>query len=84
MTTRPSSSPRGKSTTPGTLFDSISRPVQLGPEIGRGGEGSVFQIVGDESLVAKVYHKRPLPPDQVAKLQAMASHWTKELEVISA
>jgi DNA-binding helix-hairpin-helix protein with protein kinase domain len=56
----------------------------LGTEIGRGGEGSVYQILGDESLVAKIYHQRPLPPEHVAKLQAMASHWTKELEFISA
>jgi DNA-binding helix-hairpin-helix protein with protein kinase domain len=66
------------------LLDSISRQVHLGPEIGRGGEGSVYQVFDDETLVAKVYHKRPLPADQVDKLQAMASHWTNDLEAISA
>ena len=34
--------------------------------------------------MAKVYHKRPLADDQVAKLQAMVSCWSSALETISA
>ena len=83
MTTRPSSSPRS-STRPKTLFDAISQPIDLGDELGRGGEGSVFEVAGNPSVVAKVYHKTPLPEDQVAKLRVMSSVWSADLEKISA
>src|SRR5688500_9157356 len=83
MTTRPSSS-RRDTLTASTLLDSICRPIPLGAEIGRGGEGSVYEIDGEPNLVAKVYHKRPLPDEQVAKLQAMVSCWSAALESISA
>lgn len=33
--------------------------LTLGRELGRGGEGSVFEIVGSKSHVAKVYHQIP-------------------------
>jgi DNA-binding helix-hairpin-helix protein with protein kinase domain len=52
--------------------------------MGRGGEGSVFEVEGQPTQVAKVYHKRPLPDDQVAKLQAMISCWSTALDTISA
>ena len=52
--------------------------------MGRGGEGTVYEVEGEPTLVAKVYHKRPLPQDQVAKLQAMVSCWSSGLESISA
>ncbi len=56
----------------------------VGNQIGRGGEGSVYEVQNDPSLAAKVYHKRPLPEDQVAKLQAMVSCWSSPLETIAA
>ena len=56
----------------------------MGPELGRGGEGSVYEVDGEPTLVAKVYHKTPLPDDHVAKLEAMVSCWTSALEAISA
>jgi DNA-binding helix-hairpin-helix protein with protein kinase domain len=84
MTTRPSSSPRSSPTRPKTLFDAISQPVDLGDEVGRGGEGSVYEVQGNSSLVAKVYHKLPLPEDQVAKLRSMSAVWSAGLEKISA
>jgi DNA-binding helix-hairpin-helix protein with protein kinase domain len=84
MTIRHSSSRRGTTASPTTLLDSISRQVHLGAEVGRGGEGSVYQVLGDETLVAKIYHKRPMPADQVAKLQAMSARWNTALEAISA
>jgi DNA-binding helix-hairpin-helix protein with protein kinase domain len=68
---------------PRTLLDSIGQSVPLGAEIGRGGEGSIVEVVGQPSYVAKVYHKRPLPDDQVAKLSAMITFWSNELETIS-
>jgi DNA-binding helix-hairpin-helix protein with protein kinase domain len=82
MTTRHSSSHLG--TTPTTLLDSICRPIHLGKQIGRGGEGSVFEVEGQPTQVAKVYHKRPLADDHVAKLQTMVSSWSNALEGISS
>lgn len=84
MTTKPSSSPRSSITKPRTLCDAISQPVKLGDEVGRGGEGSVFEVDGNPSLAVKVYHKTPLPDDLVAKLRAMSAIWTPELEKIAA
>jgi DNA-binding helix-hairpin-helix protein with protein kinase domain len=52
--------------------------------MGRGGEGAVFEIEGQPTQVAKFYHKRPLPDDQLAKLQAMVACWSTALETISA
>jgi DNA-binding helix-hairpin-helix protein with protein kinase domain len=66
------------------LLDSISRTVNLGNQIGRGGEGIVYEVDGEPTLVAKVYHKKPLPDDQVAKLQAMVACWSSPLETIAA
>ncbi len=33
--------------------------LELGSSIGGGGEGEIFEIVGDVGLVAKIYHKEP-------------------------
>src|SRR3954465_7619169 len=68
---------------PTVLLDSVSRPVHLGKQIGRGGEGGVYEIAGNPSLLAKVYHKKPLPEEQVAKLQAIVSCWSQDLETIA-
>jgi DNA-binding helix-hairpin-helix protein with protein kinase domain len=84
MTTKPSSSPRSSITKSRTLHDAISQPVKLGDEVGRGGEGSVFEVDGNPSLVVKVYHKTPLPEELVAKLRVMSSIWTADLERIAA
>jgi DNA-binding helix-hairpin-helix protein with protein kinase domain len=69
--------------TPKTLLDSIGQSVPLGAEIGRGGEGSIFEVVGQPAYVAKVYHKRPLAEEHAAKLHTMISCWSNELETIS-
>ena len=45
--------------------------VRLGPELGRGGEGAVFPVVGDDARVAKIYFKAPAAA-KVEKLRAMA------------
>src|SRR5262245_1779225 len=82
MTTKPLSLQRDAANR--TLFDSISRQIPLGKQIGRGGEGSVFDIDNDPAMVAKVYHKTPLSDEQIGKLQALASVWSASLEGISA
>lgn len=55
-----------------TVFDKQGQPVSLGAELGKGGEGSVYEIAGRADTVVKVYHKA-LAPDKAAKIAAMAS-----------
>ena len=52
------------------FIDDTDAPVFLGREIGKGGEGSVFEIAGTAALVAKIYH-RPAEQAKVEKLEAM-------------
>jgi DNA-binding helix-hairpin-helix protein with protein kinase domain len=66
------------------LLDDSGRVVTLGREIGRGGEGSVFESRDlRRDTVAKVYHG-PLPPDKQDKLRAMARLGNGYLQQISA
>ena len=46
------------------IFDQQRRLVPLGKLLGRGGEGAVFEIVGEPDLVAKIYH-----PDKARERQ---------------
>ena len=55
------------------MIDSEGRSIQIGKVIGKGGEGAVHEIVGDATLVAKLYHQTPLPAEQIAKLEAMVA-----------
>ena len=58
-------------------------PLRLGPELGRGGEGAVFDLADHPDFVAKLYHS---PPDRskADKLLAMANGCTERLRSISA
>lgn len=66
------------------LIDSQGRAIPLEAEIGRGGEGNVYAVRGNTSQAAKVYHKRPLPPERVAKLQAMVACNSPSLATVAA
>ena len=55
-----------------TLYTSKGTPVDIGRELGKGGEGSVFEVPSLSGQVAKLYHKAPDPKKQ-AKLSFMAS-----------
>ena len=55
-----------------TLYTSKGNPVGIGREIGKGGEGSVFEVPSLANQVAKIYHKSPEPKKQ-AKLSFMSS-----------
>lgn len=46
-------------------------PIRLGAQLGRGGEGAVFEVQGASLHVAKIYLKPP-PPLKVEKLAMMA------------
>ena len=56
---------------PRTLLDAQGKLIGLAQELGRGGEGAVFDVVGRPDTVAKVYLKQPTP-QMAAKLSAMA------------
>ena len=57
-----------------TFFTSKGAPVEIGHELGRGGEGSVFDVPALESQVAKLYHEHKQPDaKKQAKLSFMAS-----------
>ena len=53
-------------------------PAQIGRELGRGGEGSVFEVPALPGQVAKIYHK---PQDQKKqdKLRFMAESADQQL-----
>ena len=53
-------------------FSSKGLSIPLGRELGRGGEGAVFEVPSDPGVVAKIYHKTPDLKKQ-AKLSFMAS-----------
>lgn len=61
-----------------TLFDAKGNAIRLGREIGRGGEGSVFDVDGRPALVAKVYHSA-LGSGKQAKLAHMVSAVDKSI-----
>jgi DNA-binding helix-hairpin-helix protein with protein kinase domain len=53
---------------------SNNQPIQLGRELGRGGEGSVHEVAGQSVLVAKLYHPQHRTPAREAKLRAMLAN----------
>src|SRR4051812_47466497 len=68
---------------PLNLFDQLDRPVALGVELGKGGEGSVFEIRHAPDSVAKIYHNAPDVSRQ-AKLRAMIGMARKEICSVAA
>jgi len=53
------------------FFDSRGTPIQMGQELGRGGEGTVYDVPGNGGRVAKLYFSPPNEKKQ-AKLTFMA------------
>jgi|SRR5688572_14554076 DNA-binding helix-hairpin-helix protein with protein kinase domain len=62
---------------------SNNNPIQLGRELGRGGEGAVFPVIGMPDLVAKIYLKPPAPL-KVEKLRGMARRASPALLRVAA
>jgi DNA-binding helix-hairpin-helix protein with protein kinase domain len=60
-----------------------SGPVPLGSLLGKGGEGAVYEVVGNANLVAKVYLGR-ISKDRVDKLSVMLSLVTPTLASLTA
>ena len=65
------------------LIDSAGRPLQLGPQLGSGGEGAVFELRDRSDLVAKLYHKG-LEPEKAAKIANMAKAASERLLKLTA
>jgi DNA-binding helix-hairpin-helix protein with protein kinase domain len=65
------------------LVNGAGLEIELGSELGRGGEGAVFELRRDPALVAKVYHTPP-STDKANKLRAMAASCTPRLKAIAA
>ena len=60
------------------LFDLAGRPLNLGSELGSGGEGAVFELRDRADVVAKLYHK-PLEPEKASKIASMAKFSNERL-----
>ena len=65
------------------LLDAAGRPVALGAELGRGGEGAVYDITGKPGSVAKVY-ERPPDPSKAEKITVMVGMATERLTALAA
>lgn len=64
------------------IYDDRGEVVQLGPLLGKGGEGAVYEVAGDAGRVAKLYLNPQSANTQ--KLQAMVALSTPSLLKISA
>ena len=63
---------------PRALVTAKGTPIQIGRELGKGGEGSVFEVPALIGQVAKLYHQQPDAKKQ-AKLAFMASTADQQL-----
>jgi DNA-binding helix-hairpin-helix protein with protein kinase domain len=66
-----------------TIYGENGSSYRVAGEIGRGGEGSVWSLDNDHSLVAKFYHNG-LTENATAKLSAMCRLRTDQLTTIAA
>lgn len=57
--------------------------ISLGKELGRGGEGSVYEVVNRPDMVAKIYSK-PITDEKAKKIQAMVAMKTDTLLSLTA
>ncbi|BDE05059.1 hypothetical protein WPS_03350 [Vulcanimicrobium alpinum] len=63
--------------------DGSGATLTIGKKLGEGGEGAVYVTREQPDLVAKVY-ARPVPPEQVAKLDAMVRAGDPALRTVAA
>jgi DNA-binding helix-hairpin-helix protein with protein kinase domain len=63
-----------------TFVTPLGKPIQIGRELGKGGEGSVYELLENDHWVAKLYNAHNQPDAQKqAKLRFMAATADKEL-----
>jgi DNA-binding helix-hairpin-helix protein with protein kinase domain len=65
------------------LYDLAGRPLHLGPELGSGGEGAVYEVRDRSDVVVKLYHK-PLDSGKSAKIAIMAKFGNERLLRLAA
>jgi DNA-binding helix-hairpin-helix protein with protein kinase domain len=65
------------------FFDDNGHPILTGAQLGRGGEGAVFDVSGQPNWVAKLYH-RPIPAAKREKLSAMVKCASPEILAFAA
>ena len=65
------------------LINGAGQPLELGPALGRGGEGAVHEIGGRPGFVAKLYHQA-IGADKALKLEHMARQAHASLLEIAA
>src|SRR5260221_10148842 len=65
------------------LLDAAGRPLRLGPQLGSGGEGVVFELRDRSDIVVKLYHKN-LEPEKAAKIVTMAKAANERLLKLTA
>ena len=65
------------------VFDQQGHPIPLGRELGRGGEGAVYELAADAKRIAKVYHK-PVEPAKARKLRAMSALTSPDVLAVAA
>jgi DNA-binding helix-hairpin-helix protein with protein kinase domain len=66
-----------------TFYDSEGKPHKLSREIGRGGEGAVYECSVSNGLVAKIYHEQ-IDDEKAGKLLWMAQNSDENLLKIAA
>jgi DNA-binding helix-hairpin-helix protein with protein kinase domain len=65
------------------VYTSSGSPIRLGREIGRGGEGVVYEVEGRAEQVAKLYLS-PVDSQKTAKLETMVRKRTDDLTKLAA
>lgn len=65
------------------LISGADHPVELGKELGRGGEGAVYEI-GAARLCRQALSPKPVDADKALKLQGMARQAHPSLLAIAA
>src|SRR4051812_44569633 len=62
-----------------TFVDESGRPIRLGQELGKGGEGAVFALQDRSDLAVKVYFDPAIAKKRGPKIAAMAAASTDRL-----
>lgn len=66
-----------------TVYDSNGKSYELSKQIGRGGEGTVFQCPENYEIVAKIYHE-PITDEKAEKIRWMADNKNEQLLKVAA
>ena len=68
---------------PPIVVDGAGRLLKLGPKLGQGGEGAVFELEGEPGIAAKIHHQ-PLTPLRAEKIRVMAAMRTDQIDRLAA